>query len=96
MVKYLGVILDETLSFVEHMQSVSSKVFHNVGMMRKLKLFFLLEYCVLVIFRWSTPIYFVITVIQCGRPHSSHILGSYVFSRMGLSGFLLIMILVLR
>jgi hypothetical protein len=30
----------ETLSFVEHTQSVSSKVARNVGMMRKLKHFF--------------------------------------------------------
>ena len=39
-VKYLGVILDETLSFVEHIQCASSKVARNVGMMRKLKHFF--------------------------------------------------------
>ena len=36
-VKYLGVIIDETLSFSEHVQCISSKVARNIGMIRKLK-----------------------------------------------------------
>jgi hypothetical protein len=36
-VKYLGVIIDETLSFLEHVQSISLKVARNIGMIRKLK-----------------------------------------------------------
>lgn len=38
-VRYLGIIIDETLSFVDHIDCVSMKLARNVGIMRKLKNF---------------------------------------------------------
>ena len=39
-VKYLGVILDEVLSFSDHIQCVTSKDARNIGVIRKMKHFF--------------------------------------------------------
>ena len=39
-VKYLGVLIDECLSYKPHIELLSSKIARNVGIMRKLKKFF--------------------------------------------------------
>jgi hypothetical protein len=60
--KYLGVYIDEVSSFKRHVQYVCKIVSRKLGIIRKLKHFFLLLLCAFFIFSLSIFIYCIVVV----------------------------------
>ena len=66
-VKYLGVIVDETISFSKYIQCISSKIAPNIGIRRKLKNFFPVNILRLIYFSSVNP-YLIIVLMSLGVP----------------------------
>ena len=66
-VRFLGVLLDENLSFKWHVQIIRVKISRGLGIIRKLKRLFPFPILRFYTYLWFTLIY--VTVRLCGCPH---------------------------
>ena len=82
--KYLWVYIDDVLSFKRHVHYVCKTVSRNLGIMRKLKHFFLLLLCAFFIIPLSIHIYCIVVVF--GLEHFLLLFGQYEFYKTTLFG----------
>ena len=82
-IRYLGVIVDECLSFKNHVSFISSKIARNVGMMRKLKNIFQDSVLRLIYFSLVHP-YLVYCVSIWSSTFSVHLQQLRVIQNMAL------------
>ena len=99
-IKYLGVYIDEILSFKFHAQSVSKILSRNLGIMRKLKQFFLFMPYASFIFPLSIHIFCIVVVfglvhllllpVHCNCYSKSTLLKRFTKKELGLFSNILV------